>query len=157
AEGRRPPGVLGLARQPDDRALLRRPARGGPRQRQAARLTRPPRDRVPARAAAAALPRDAARLRRAPVVPEPDEGPGRGRLLDRLGRPRLGGTALRRAGRPLRRVALRPRHGRPLHLAARRRGARRGEPLGGRARTPDEAARERALDRRPEPPEPRPG
>ena len=56
-----------------------------------------------------ALPDDAPGIRRPPVVPEPDEGSLPGRLLDRLGRDRLGCAALRRAREPLRRDAL--RHG----------------------------------------------
>ena len=51
----------------------------------------------------ALVPDAPARLRRAAGVPLADEGPVPGRLLDGLGRARLGGAALRRARRPLRR------------------------------------------------------
>ena len=49
------------------------------------------------------LPDDAARVRRAAELPEPGQGPGPGRLLDRLGRHRRHRPDLGRAGPPLRR------------------------------------------------------
>ena len=49
----------------------------------------------------------AARVRRPAGVPEPHEGPGRRRLLDRLGRARRRRPAVRRGGAPLRRRPLR--------------------------------------------------
>ena len=131
AQGRRPPGFVGLDGLAHDRALLLRSACGGPRIGQAARLARAARGRIPARTPGAPLPDDAARLRRPSVVPQPHEGPLPGRLLDRLGRARLGGAPVWRAREPLRRDALRARHRRALHLGARRRRARRGKRLGG--------------------------
>ena len=44
------------------------------------------------------LPDHAARVRWPAGVPEPDQGPGQSRLLDRLGRPRRGRAAVRRGG-----------------------------------------------------------
>ena len=60
-QGGRPPGVERVDGEPDDRALVLRAARRGPRVGQAARLARAARDQLPARAARARLPRDAAR------------------------------------------------------------------------------------------------
>ena len=80
-EGRRPPGEQRVDGEPDDRAVLRRPRGAGPRQRQAAREPGPARDQPPARPAGPPLPDDAARVRRAAVLPEPHEGPRPGRLL----------------------------------------------------------------------------
>ena len=97
--------------------------------------------------------------RRAAVLPVPDEGSLPGRLLDRLRRSRRRRAALRRARPTLRGGSLRPaarERRRPLHLAPRRRRARRGQPLGGRARAQAREPRQRALDRRPEPPVARP-
>ena len=84
--------------------------------------------------------------------PVAHEGSVPGRLLDRVGRARLGGAAVRRARRPVHasRTARRLDR-RPLHLAARRRRARRGEHLGGARRPADAPARQRPLDRRPQP------
>ena len=124
----------------------------GPGVGEAARLAGAARDRVPARPARPLVPDAAARLRRPAVVPVADEGSVPGRLLDRLGRARLGRAALRRAGRPLTSARTARRlDRRPLHLAARRRRARRGEHLGGAGGAADAEARQRAVDRRPEP------
>ena len=65
--------------------------------------------------------------------------------------PRARRPAPRRARRPLRRDALRGVDRWPLHLAPRRRRARRGQPLGGGGRAAHARARQRALDRRPQP------
>ena len=54
-------------------------------------------------------------------------------------------------------LARRRRDRRPLHLAARRRRAGRGQHLGGARRPADARARQRALDRRPQPAVARPG
>ena len=151
AEGRRPPGVVGLDGHVDDGALPRGPSSGGPRVGEAACVARAAGDRVPARAARPLVPDPAAGLRRAAVVSVADEGSVSGRLLDRLGRARLGRAAVRRARRPLHADAARGLDRRALHLAARRRRARRGQHLGGARRPADATARERALDRRPEP------
>ena len=78
-----------------------------PRLGQAARRAGPARDRVPARHARPPLPDDAARVRRPAVLPEPAQGPGSGRLLDRLGRDRRHRADLERARAPLRRRPLR--------------------------------------------------
>ena len=75
---------------------------------------------------------DAARVRRAAELPEPAQGPGPGRLLDRLGRDRRHRPDLGRAGPPLRRrprSAPAARH-RPAVLAGRRRRAGRGRGAG---------------------------
>ena len=88
-QGGRAPGVERVARHRDDRAVVRAPAT--------------PHDRVAVKPHASpvfhaiqyllgrarpGVPHHAARPRRPAVVPEPHEGPGRGGLLDRLGRPR---------------------------------------------------------------------
>ena len=98
------------------------------------------------------LPDDAARVRRAAELPEPHQGPGPGRLLDRLGRHRRDGDDLERARPPLRRRPLRRAAGRAPDRAARRRRARRGRDLGGARRSDGPAARRGAVDRRPQPP-----
>ena len=54
-----------------------------------------------------ALPDDAARVRRAPVVPEPAQGSGSRRLLDGVGRDRRDRADLERPRAPLRRRSLR--------------------------------------------------
>ena len=97
-----------------------------PRVGQAARLAGAARDRVPARPARPRVPDDAARVRRPAELPEPAQGPGPGRLLDRLGRDRRDRDDLERARPPLRRRPLRGPAGRPPGRAARRRRARRG-------------------------------
>ena len=89
--------------------------------------------------------------------PSRTKDPYPGRLLDRLGRARIGCAAVRRARRPLHADAARRLDRRPLHLAARRRRARRGQHLGGARGSADATARQRALDRRPEPAVARPG
>ena len=134
------------------------PAGRRPRGGQAARLAGLPRRPVPARQPAARVPDHAARVRRPAGLPEPHQGPGPGRLLDRLGRPRRGRAGLRRAGR----TATPSIHFGSVTLAAlrragRRRRAGRGQRLGGGRRGARRRARQRALDRRPQPPEPRPG
>ena len=157
AEGRRSPGVVGVDGDVDDGALPRRPASGGPGVGEAACVTGAAGDRVPARAARPLVPDAAARLRRAAVVSVADEGSVSGRLLDRLGRARIGGAAVRRARGPVHADAARGLDRRTLHLAARRRRARRGQHLGGARGSADATARQRALDRRPEPTVARPG
>ena len=61
---------------------------------------------------------DAARVRRPAELPEPAQGPGPGRLLDRLGRDRRDRADLERARAPLRRRATStcPRGGRQISL-----------------------------------------
>ena len=101
AQGGRPPGVVGVDGDVDDGALPRRPSGRGPGLGEAARLAGAACDRVPARAARPLLPHAAAGLRRPAGVPVADEGSVSGRLLDRVGRARLGGAALRRARGPV--------------------------------------------------------
>ena len=74
---------------------------------EAARLARVPRHQVPDRRARPLVPHPAARARRAAGVPEPDQGPRRVRLLDRVGRPRRRRPAVRRRRPPLPRRPLR--------------------------------------------------
>ncbi|CAA9566130.1 MAG: Pyruvate dehydrogenase E1 component like, partial [uncultured Thermomicrobiales bacterium] len=155
-QGRRPPGVVGLRRDDPDRALLPLPAGGGSGLDQAPRLPGLPRRAVPARPAAGAVPDHAARVRRPPGLPEPDQGPRSGGFFDRLGRAGGGGAGLRGTGGDLRRAALRPRHREPVHRAVGRRRTRRGQRLGNRGRGGDPGPQQRDLDRRPEPPEPGP-
>ena len=108
-EGRRPPGVERVDGVADDRAVVRVPRGARPRVGQAARLAGAARDQLPARPARAALPDDAAPVRRPAVLPVAHEGPRPGRLLDRLGRHRRDRADLGRARAPLRRRALRRR------------------------------------------------
>ena len=104
-----------------------------------------------------ALPDDAAGVRRLAELPEPAQGSGPGRLLDRIGRDRGDRADLERARAPLRRRSLRGPARRAAGLAGRRRRARRGRELGG-DRRPDRPAPGRgAVDRRPQPPVARPG
>ena len=100
-EGRRPPGVERVDGEPDDRALVLRAARRGPRVGEAARVAGAARDQLPAGPPRPPLPRDAARLRRPPELPEPHEGSRPGRLLDRLGRHRRDRPDLGRDRAPL--------------------------------------------------------
>ena len=151
-EGRRPPGLQRVDGEPDDRAVLRRAGGAGPRQRQAAREPGPARDQPPARPARPPLPDDAARVRRAAVLPEPDEGPRPGRLLDRQRRPRRHRADLGRARAPLRRGPLRRPARRPPDRADRRRRARRGRLLGGDRGPDGQPPRRGHVGRRPQPP-----
>ena len=105
--------------------------RGRPGLGQAARVPGAARDQLPARPARRVLPDDAAAVRRPAVLPEPDQGPRPGGLLDRLGRHRGDGTALGSARAPLRRRSFRRGRRRAPVLAARRRRTRRGRRLGG--------------------------
>ena len=100
--------------------------------------------------------RTAARLRRPAGVPEPHEGSRPDRLLDRLGRPRRRGAAVRRRRRPLRALALRHARGPPVRGADRRRRAGRGQRLGGDRRPVVPRPRQRHVDRRLQPPVARP-
>ena len=102
------------------------------------------------------LPDDPAPVRRAAVLPVAHQGPGPGRLLDRLGRARRDGADLGRARAPLRRGALRRPRRRAPDRADRRRRARRGRLLGGDRRPDGEQARRGHVGRRPQPPVARP-
>ena len=155
-QGRRPPGLLRLGGDDPDRPLLLLPAPRRPRLHQAARLPGLPRRAVPARPARPLVSAHAARLRRLAGLSLAHERPGHGRFLHRLGRARRRGPGLRRPGRPLRRDALRRGLLRPLRRPHRRRRAGRGERLGGGRRGVDPGARQRHLDHRPQPAEPRP-
>ena len=135
-EGRRPPGLERLDGLDHDRAVVRVPRGARPGLGEAARLARTARDQLPARRPRPRLPDAPARVRRPAELPEPDQGPRPGRLLDRLRRDRGDGDDLGRAGASLRRRALRGPRRRPPDRARRRRGARRGRLLGG-ARRPD--------------------
>ena len=156
AEGRRPPGVVGLDRLDHDGAVVPRAAPRGPGVGQAARLAGAARDQPPARRARRVVPRDAARGRRPAVLPVALEGPRPRRLLDRLGRHRRDRPDLGHDRAPLRRGARAARRHGAAVLAGRRRGARRGRGLGGRARPDGARARRGLLDRRLQPAEPRP-
>ena len=108
-QGRRPPGLQRLAGDGDDRAVVRPPRRRRPGGGQAARLAgASTRSSTCSATSTASYLTHAARPRRPAVLPEPHQGPGPGRLLHRLGRPRRGGAAVRRGHPPLRRRALRP-------------------------------------------------
>ena len=140
-----------------DRALLRASARARSRLGQAARRSRAPRDQLPARTLDRALPDDAARVRRAAELSEPDQGSG---PVDfSTGSVGIGATAthLERDRPPLRRRPLRRPAGRAPRRARGRRRARRGRDLGGARRSAGAAPRRSALDRRPEPAVARPG
>ena len=155
-QGRRPPGQLGVDGGHHDVAVVRPPERRRQGGGQAARLARVPRHQVPDRRARPLLPHPAARARRPAGLPVADEGPGRGRLLDRLGRARRRGAPVRGHGPALRRRPLRRRAPGPLHRPRRRRRARRGQRLGGHRRPGAPGPRQRHVDHRRQPPEPRP-
>ena len=141
-----------------DVPLLRVHARRRPHRHQAACVARLPRDTVPARQPGARVPGLAALAPRAAGVPEPDEGPGRRRLLGGPGRTGRGRPQLRVADRDVRpRPARRGRRGRAaLHQpAGRRRAGRRGR-VGGDRRPRRRRGREHPVGHRPQPPEPRP-
>ena len=128
----------------------------GPGQRQAARVAGLPRDPVPARQPRPVLPHAAAPARRPAVLPVAHQGPRPGRLLHRVGGARRGGAAVRRGHAALRRRPLRRAARGALLRADRRRRARRGQHLGGHRRPRDRGPRQRHLDRRLQPAEPRP-
>ena len=155
AEGGRPPGELGLGREHHDRALRDVSPPGRSDRRQAARLPRLPRPPVPARAPPRGRPPTLSGLRRAPGLPESDQGHRRRGLLHGLGRARRGRGDLRRARAPVPHGPFRRARGRALHRPRGRRGARRREHLGSRHRGVRAPARQRDVDRRPQPPEPR--
>ena len=104
----------------------------------------------------ATLPHDAAPVRRPAVLPVAHEGPGPGRLLHRVRRPRRHRADLGRARPPLRRGPLRRRPRRPPDRADRRRRTRRGRVLGGDRRPDGGAPRRGDVGRRPQPPVARP-
>ncbi len=79
------------------------------------------------------------------------------RLLHRLGRPGRGRTAVRRGDPPLRGRALRPAAAPPVRGADRRRRAGRGQHLGSGRRPRHRRARQRDVDRGPEPADAGPG
>jgi hypothetical protein len=157
-EGGRPPGVERFDGQPYDRALVQRAARRGSRLGQAARLADAARDQLPARLAGVPAPRVAARVRRAPELPKPDEGPRPGRLFDRVRRHRRHGADMGRDRAPLPRASsLRgAADGSPDRPLGGRR-ARRGGGMGGDRGPERREARRGALGDRPQPPVARPG
>ena len=150
-EGGRAPGVQRQPGERDDRAVLRVPGRPGQGEREAARLPGVPRDPVPARQPGPRLPAVAARVRRPAGVPEPDQGPGRPGLLHRVGRAGRGRAAVRRGGPPVRGRALRPPAAQPVRVPDRRRRTGRGQHLGSGRRPRHRRARQRHVDRGPEP------
>ena len=161
-QGRRPPGLERLGRLDPDRALLPLAARGRPRRDQAARLAGLPLAPVPAGQPRRVDADAAARVRRAPVVPVPDQGPGPGRLLDGLGRAR---APSRRCSRPsptatcgstsAKRIASQPE--RRFVALVGDAELDEGNVWEAIARGGAGRARQRHDDRRPQPPEPRPG
>ena len=111
-EGRRPPGVVGVDGRDHDRAVVRAPARAGPRLGQAARRRRCcTRSTTCSASSTRSYLTDAARVRRAAELSEPGQGPRPRRLLDRLGRHRRDRDDLERARPPLRGGPLRGRRG----------------------------------------------
>src|SRR5689334_20787496 len=109
AEGRRPPGLLGLDRLDLHGPLLPLPAHRRPDRPEAARLAGLPRHPVPARLDREGVAADAAAVPRPAVLPEPDQGPWPDRLLARLDGLRRDRADLRRAGQALPRRPLRGR------------------------------------------------
>ena len=162
AQGRRPPGVVGLDRLHPDRALLPLAA--------AAATSSPikphacpalPRDPVPDGRPRPAMLTTAARVRRPPVVPVADQGPGSGRLLDRVGGPGRRGADVRGARRPLPAAHFRepsragPTGGSwPWSATRSWTRATSGRPC---SRRRSRRPRQRDADRGPQPPEPGPG
>ena len=96
AEGRRPPGLLRLARDDHDGALLRGAAAGGPGRGEAACQPGLPRHPVPVRQPDPREARELPRLRRRAVLSVAHQGHRRRRFLDRLGRARRRADAVRR-------------------------------------------------------------
>ena len=156
-QGGRAPGVKCIDGVDHDRAVVRAPHRRRQGGSETALLSRVPRDQVPHRRTGPLVSHAPARGRRAAGVPQPHKGPRRRRLLHRVRRPRRGGAVVRR-----RRATLR---GSPLPLLARwslhrtrgRRRARRGQHLGSHRRSFAARPRQGDVDRRRQPPEPRPG
>ncbi len=151
AQGGRSPGVQRVDGDDHDRAVVRAPAPGRPGVGEAARLTGPARDQLPARRAGRALPDRAARLRRAAELPEPVEGPGPRGLLHRVRRDRCDCSDLGGPGAPVRLLARARRGHRAAVLAGRGRRAGRGRVLGGGTRPDGGRARGGRVDRRPQP------
>ena len=162
-QGRRPPGVERLGRLDPDRALLPLAAARRPRRGQAARLAR-----LSTRSSTCSATSTRSMLTRLrefgglQSYPSPHEGPRPGRLLDRA---RSASARSRRSSRPSPIATCelhfhehdRPAPGPAVRRAGRRRRARRGQRLGGRPRGRARRPRQRHDDRRPQPPEPRPG
>ena len=112
-EGRRPPGLVRLARHHHDRALFRRAAAAGPRRGEAACQPDLPRHPVSARQADAREAGGLPRLQGRAELSLAHQGRRRRRFLDRLGRPRRRADAVLLAGAGLRaRAWLGPRTGR---------------------------------------------
>ncbi len=132
-EGRRAPGLIGLARHHHDGALFQGAAPAGPRRRQAACEPDLPRHPIPARPPDPRQARGFPRLQGRAELSVAHQGYRRRRLLDRLGRPGRGADAVLLAGAGLRaRAWLGARHsGRPDDRAGRRRRARRRQHLRG--------------------------
>ncbi len=84
-------------------------------------------------------------------VPEPHQGPGPGRLLHRVGGPGRRGAAVRCRHSPVRRRALRAAGPQPVRGPDGRRGARRGQRVGGHRGPRDAGPRQRDVDRRLQP------
>ena len=154
-EGGRPPVVELIVRDGHDLPLLRVHEGRGRHIGEAPRLSRLPRHTVPAGQPGASVPDDAARLSRVAGVPEPHEGPGRGRLFHRLRGAGRGGAELREFGqrvsaRPLRDAGRRQ----AVHQPSGGRGAGRGVGVGDDSRAGARRHEERAVGGRPEPAEP---
>ena len=156
-EGRRPPGLVGLARHHHDRALFRRAAAGRPRRGQAARLADLPRHPISARQADARTAGGFPRLQGRAELSFAHQGRRRRRFLHRLGRPRRGADFVLLADAGLRARAWlgdRP-PGRPHGGADRRRRARRRQHLRGDPRRLEAGPAQLLVDHRLQPPEPR--
>ena len=136
AEGRRPPGLVGLARQHHVGALLLGAASTGPRRGEAACEPGVPRDPVSVRPPDPRQAGEFPRLQGRAVLSVAHQGHRRRRLLHRLGRPRRGADAVRLAGAGLRQGAwlVGGPARRPHDRAGRRRRDGRGQHLRGAAR-----------------------
>ena len=158
AQGRRPPGLVRLAGDGDDGALLLGAAARGSGGGEAARLAGVPRHPVPVRPPDAREARALPRAGRRAVLSVAHQGHRRRRFLDRLGRAGRRDDAVRldRAGLCAAEAARRRRTtDRPHGRAGRRRRARRRQHLRGAARRLEARRAEPVVGDRLQPPEPR--
>ena len=156
-QGRRPPGLVGLGRQPADRALLRRAAARPTSSR--SRPTPRPRSTRSSTCAGGSAPtscRRSASFGGLQAYPSRRKNPG---IVDlSTGSMGLGAVAATFGGLASRYLRGSRRRGdaRALRGDGRRRRARRGQRVGGAGRGGRAAARQRAVDRGRQSPEPRP-
>ena len=130
-QSRRPSGVQRESRNGDDRTVVCAPRRWRLGECKAARLTHVSLDSVPTRPTRPRVPHSAPRSWRPAGLPESKQGSRLGRLLHWFRWSRRGRPTVCCCSQALRRCAVRRSASQPVHCAARGRGTRRGQYLGG--------------------------